>query len=62
MTELKPSGSVSKTAREAALEDLRRRRAEAADVLAETLFDIWLSARRARGVVREDGLEGGGGE
>lgn len=30
------------------LADLRRRRAEAADVLAETLLDIWLRDRRAR--------------
>ena len=30
------------------LADLRRRRAEAADVLAETLLDIWLQDRRAR--------------
>jgi hypothetical protein len=30
------------------LADLRRRRAEAADVLAETLLDMWLSERRAR--------------
>ena len=30
------------------LADLRRRRAEAADVLAETLLDIWLHDRRAR--------------
>ncbi|QQR90259.1 MAG: hypothetical protein IPJ88_00435 [Myxococcales bacterium] len=35
------------------LADLRRRRAEAADVLAETLLDIWLRERRAR---REAGL------
>ena len=30
------------------LADLRRRRAEAADVLAETLLDLWLRERRAR--------------
>lgn len=30
------------------LADLRRRRNEAADVLAETLLDIWLAGRRAR--------------
>lgn len=29
------------------LADLRRRRSEAAAVLAETLLDIWLRARRA---------------
>jgi hypothetical protein len=35
------------------LADLRRRRAEAADVLAETLLDLWLRERRAR---REAGV------
>ena len=42
------------------LADLRRRRAEAADVLAETLLDIWLRDRRARreGALREP-REGG---
>jgi hypothetical protein len=38
------------------LADLRRRRAEAADVLAETLLAIWLSERRAR---RETAGKGG---
>lgn len=38
------------------LADLRRRRAEAVDVLAETLLDIWLNdRRRAR---REAGKRG----
>jgi len=42
------------------LADLRRRRAEAADVLAETLLDLWLRERRARreAAVREP-REGG---
>ena len=39
------------------LADLRRRRAEAADVLAETLLDIWLRDRPAR---REAALREGG--
>jgi len=35
------------TAVEERVADLRRRRAEAADVLADTLLDIWLGDRRA---------------
>ncbi len=42
------------------LADLRRRRAEAADVLAETLLDIWLRDRRARReAVESEPREGG---
>ena len=42
------------------LVDLRRRRAEAADVLAETLLDIWLQDRRARReVAQREPREGG---
>ncbi|MEI8255374.1 MAG: hypothetical protein WCJ30_06835 [Deltaproteobacteria bacterium] len=42
------------------LADLRRRRAEAADVLAETLLDIWLRDRRARReAVQREPREGG---
>ena len=37
------------------LAELRRRRTEAADVLAETLLDLWLAERRARRAAEEKG-------
>jgi len=55
-----PSAPAEIESAEERLADLRRRRAEAADVLAETLLDLWLRERRARreAAVREP-REGG---
>lgn len=62
MSNEKPIQPIQPTAEQAAisaeerLADLRRRRAEAADVLAETLLDLWIADRRAS---REPGAKGG---
>ncbi|HVJ89525.1 MAG TPA: hypothetical protein VM580_06945 [Labilithrix sp.] len=48
--DIEPQGVVEPMSTEIIEErraDLRRRRAEAADVLAETLLDMWLRARRS---------------
>jgi hypothetical protein len=50
-----PTTEVLPTSAEERLADLRRRRAEAADVLAETLLDLWLAERRARRAAAEKG-------
>jgi len=42
------------------LADLRRRRADAADVIAETLLDLWLRERRARGAAASANQRAGG--
>lgn len=41
-----PSGPDDSQTAEERLADLRRRRREAADVLAETLLNLWLKERR----------------
>jgi hypothetical protein len=41
------------------LADLRRRRAEAADVLAETLLDMWLRERRAQRAAASGSMRAG---
>lgn len=51
-----PTAEQASMSAEERLADLRRRRTEAADVIAETLLDLWLADRRAR---REPCAKGG---
>lgn len=51
-----PTAEQASMSAEERMADLRRRRAEAADVLAETLLDAWLTDRRAR---RDASAKGG---